>query len=147
LEKMTQLNRKTKVQKPLRRCLLSKKLSKRSGTEPSAASTAMSGTLPGTDKPAETSGATQAAIIIAAHPGTAKPAESTGANVDDKDKAMPAHLPAPPAATVSLDEGIDAEALEGKKTAPDAPGANFPKDAKPAETATSLSAKTPVADS
>jgi len=103
--------------------------------------------MPGTDKPAETSGATQAAIIIAAHPGTAKPAESTGANVDDKDKAMPAHLPAPPAATVSLDEGIDAEALDGKKTAPDARGANFPKDAKPAETATSLSAKTPVADS
>jgi hypothetical protein len=79
LAKMTQLNRTTKVQKPLRRCLLSRKLSSIAGssTKPATATSAASGTA----NPAEIAGATQAALAAtsAAPPGTAKPAENSEA--------------------------------------------------------------------
>ena len=143
MAKMTQLNRTTKVQKPLRRCLLSRKLSSIPGsgsTKPATATSAASGSA----NPAEIAGATQAALAAtsAAPPGTAKPAENSEAT--SYTGASLAELPGstkPDEAIVEatveivfpdvldLYEVLDRAALGEmyKKPSPEAAGAESPK--------------------
>ena len=135
---MTQLNRTTKVQKPLRRCLLSRKLSSIAGsgsTKPATATSAASGTA----NPAEIAGATQAALAAtsAAPPGTAKPAENseatsyTGASLAE----LPGSTKPDEAIVEATPDVLDLYEVLGKaelgemckKQSPEAAGAESPK--------------------